>query len=251
MIDTRRRLRALSSALPWVVLTMFVLTMFALTLFTVSACRGPRKEIRLPEPKFIAVHRDIREAFSAYRARDPRRLDLAYGHLAEMNDLPGVAPQGEPTRAMSLSPGGRYLVVTLGATMGGSKVLLFEAASGRLLLGVNGYATSVSPDDRWLACLQHRYATSEPGADVGSYEALLLVDLGRVRGAASDDPTVFHTLVSDTEGRIVNARPEFTGNDRIRLVRAKPPLKEEYTLEGEPVNKKEKKGRRWYWLWLH
>ena len=124
----------------------------------------------------------------------------------------------------------------------------FDKATGKLLLGANGYATSLSPDDRWLACLQHRYATPQPGADVGSYEAVLLVDMGRVRGAETDDATVFRTLVSDPHGRLMNARIEFVEHDRVRLYREKPPLDEEYTLDGEPVKQH---GRRWYWLWLH
>ncbi len=236
MTDTSRRLRT------WILLA------FGLSLLALFACNGPHKTIKIPESRFIAVHRDVREAFAAHRTKDPRRLDLAFARLGDLNARPDVVPRGEPVRAMDLSPGGRFLVAVTGATMGGSKVLVFETATGKLLLGANGYATALSPDDRWLACLQHRYATPEPGADVGSYEAVLLVDMGRVRGAETDDATVFKTLVSDPHGRLMNAQLEFIGNDRVRIRREKPPLDEEYTLDGEQVKKK---GRRWYWLWLH
>lgn len=234
MNDIRRRSRTL---LP-----------LALCLLALSACTGPHKKIKIPEPRFIAVHRDVREVFAAYRAKDPRRIDLAFARLGELNGRPDVVPQGEPVRAIDLSPGSRFLIAVTGTTMGGSKVLVFEAVSGKLLLGVNGYAAAFSADDRWLACLQHRYATPEPGADVGSYEAILLVDMGRVRGATPDDSTVFKTIVRDPEDRLMNSRIEFLGNDRVRVYRDKPPLDEEYTLEGDKV---QEKGRRWYWLWLH
>jgi hypothetical protein len=220
----------------------------ALCFLVFSACSGPHKKIKIPEPRFIAVHRDVREVFAAHRAKDPRRIDLAFSRLGELNGRPDVVPQGEPVRAIDLSPGSRFLIAVTGTTMGGSKVLVFEAVSGKLLLGVNGYATAFSADDRWLACLQHRYATPEPGADVGSYEAILLVDMGRVRGATPEDTTVFKTLVRDPEDRLMNSRIEFLGNDRIRVYRQKPPLDEQYTLEGDKV---QEKGRRWYWLWLH
>jgi len=236
MTETRRRLRG------WIPRTL------ALSLLALCACSGPHKKVKIPESRFIAVHRDVREVFAAYRAKDPQRLDLGFARLGDLNARPDVVPRGEPVRAMDLSPGGRFLVAVTGATMGGSKVLVFETATGKLLLGANGYATALSPDDRWLACLQHRYATPQPGADVGSYEAVLLVDMGRVRGAETDDATVFRTLVSDSRSRLMNARIEFVGNDRVRLHREKPPLDEQYTLDGEQVKMK---GRRWYWVWLH
>jgi hypothetical protein len=236
MNDSRRRPRT-RTLLPLV-----------LSLLALAACSGPHKKIKIPEPRFIAVHRDVREVFAAYRAKDTRRMDLAFSRLGELNARPDIVPQGEPVRSMDLSPEGRFLVAVTGATLGGSRVLVFEAVTGKLLLGANGYATAFSPDDRWLACLQHRYATPEPGADVGSYEAVLLVDMGRVRGAEPDDATVFKTLVSDPHSRFMNARIEFIGPDQVRLWREKPPLDERYTLEGEQVKKQ---GRRWYWLWLH
>jgi hypothetical protein len=220
----------------------------ALCLLALSACSGPHKKAKIPESRFIAVHREVREVFAAYRAKDRRRLDLAFARLGELNVRPDVLPRGQPVRAMDLSPGGRFLVIVTGTTMGGSKVFVLEAVSAKILLGLNGYETSLSTDDRWLACLQHRYATPEPGADVGSYEAILLVDMGRVRGAAADDTTVFRTLVRDPEDRFMNARIEFVGNDRVRVFRAKPPIDEQYTLDGMKVREK---GRRWYWLWLH
>jgi hypothetical protein len=80
----------------------------ALCLLALSACSGPRKKIKIPESRFIAVHRDVREAFAAYRAKDPRRLDLAFARLGDLNARPDVVPQGEPVRAMYLSPGGRF-----------------------------------------------------------------------------------------------------------------------------------------------
>jgi hypothetical protein len=212
----------------------------------VSACRGRHKALEIPEPRFIAVHRYVREALSAYHAKDRQRLTIAFTRLEELNGQPGVLT-GEKLRALDLSSGGRYLVAVTGATMGGSRVLVFEAASANLLLGVNGYGASISPDDRWLACLQHRYATPEPGADVGSYEALMLVDLGRVRGSSPDDAEVFRTVITDPESRLMNARAEFTGTETIRLVREKPPLEEEYTFTGQRVKKE---GRRWKYLKL-
>lgn len=236
MNDTRRSLRT-RGLLPLLI-----------SLLVLFACSGPHKKTKIPEPRFIAVHRDVREALGAYRAKDPRRIDLAFARLGDLNARPDVVPHGEPVRAMDLSPNGRFLVTVTGATLGGSKVLVFETVSGRLLLGVNGYSTSLSHDDRWLVCLQHRYATPEPGADIGSYEAVLLVDMGRVRGAAPDDTTVFKTLVSDPRSRLMNAQLEFVGKDHVRIHREKPPLDEQYTLDGQEVKKK---GRRWYWLWLH
>jgi hypothetical protein len=219
-----------------------------MVILALAGCRGSHKPLHIPASRYIAVHRDVREVIAAFEAKDGKRLSRAFDRLGELSDRPSLLSPGERLSAADLSPLGRYLIVGKGDTLGGAQVLVFEASSGRLVLGVNGYGASVSPDDRWLALLQHRYATPEPNADVGSYEAILLVDLGHVRGASPDDDTVFRTIVNDFQGKFMRGKTEFVGNDRIAVVRRKPPLYETFTLEGEPVPKHH---RRWIFLKLH
>jgi hypothetical protein len=226
----------------------FLLAGVSLALLALSGCRGPHKPMKIPASRYIAVHREVREAMAAFEAKNSKRLTRVFDRLGEINDQPSLLSPGEGVRVVELSPGGRYLIVGKGETLGGAQLLIFEAKSARLLLGLNGYGAGISSDDRWLALLQHRYATPEPDADVGTYEAILLVDLGRVRGASPDDNAVFQTIVTDLEGKFMRARTTFLGNDRIALVREKPALYEEFTLQGKSVPKHH---RRWIFLKLH
>jgi hypothetical protein len=219
-----------------------------MVLLALAGCRGFHKPLRIPASQYIPVQRDVREVIAAFEAKNGKQLSRAFDRLGELSDQPSLLSAGDRVSAAHLSPLGRYLIVGTGDTMGGAEVLIFEARSGRLVLGVNGYGASVSPDDRWLALLQHRYATPEPNADVGSYEAILLVDLGHVRGASPDDDTVFRTIVHDFQGKFMRAGTEFVRTDRIAVVRRKPKLYEAFTLEGKPVPKHH---RRWIFLKLH
>jgi hypothetical protein len=184
-----------------------------------SGCRGFRETGERRTSGFIAVHASAREALAAFESKDQDRLSRSL----------------------------RYLLVSTGESLGGSKILVFVARSGGLHLALKGYGASFSDDDRWLTCLQHRYTTPRPGADVDAYEALLLVDLGRVRGAASDDGSVFRTLVNDLEGRLRGGRTRFVKNDRIEIVRDNPSLRIAYTRQGKIF---EGRGRRWKFLKL-
>jgi hypothetical protein len=213
----------------------------------VPACRTSRETGHRRASGFIAVHADAREVLAAFESKDPNRLSRALRRLAEVSGQPGLLSTGDPVRRVDISPGGRYLLVSTGESLGGSRILLFDARSARLDLTLNGYGASLSDDDRWLACLQHRYTTARPGADVSAYESLLLVDLDRVRGAASDDENVFRTLVNDLEGQLRGGRTRFTKNDQIEVVRDNPPLKITYTRQGKIV---EPRGRRWKFLKL-
>ncbi len=219
----------------------------ALILAALPACRGSRETGERRTSGFIAVHADAREALAAFESKDPERLSRSLRRLAEVSGHPDLLSAGDPVRLVDISAGGRYLLVSTGESLGGSRILVFVARSGHLHLALKGYGASFSDDDRWLACLQHRYATPSPGADVDAYEALLLVDLGRVRGAASDDGSVFRTLVNDLEGQLRGGRTRFTQNNRIEVLRDDPSLQIAYTREGKIV---EPRGRRWKFLKL-
>jgi hypothetical protein len=210
-------------------------------------CRGSAETQEGRTSGFIAVQADAREALAAYEAKDPERISRALIRLGEISGQPDLLDTGDQVQRVDISAGGRYLLIALGESLGGSKILIFYARSGRLLLALKGYGASFSSDDRWLACLQHRYATPQPGADVEAYEALLLVDLGRVSGSAPNDGSVFRTIVNDLEARLRAGRTRFVEDDRIEVVRESPSLRITYTLEGKIV---ERKGRRWKFLKL-
>jgi hypothetical protein len=210
-----------------------------------AGCR--HKEGARRETGYIAVNADARAALAAYQAKDEKALRRALQRLGEAGEQPELLAIPEMVRGVSLSRGGRYLVISFGESLGGSKLIILDATSARPLLGMRGYGESFSADDRWLACLQHRYSTPEPGADVGAYEVLLLVDLARVRGADRDDPMVFRTLVQDTGALLLGGQTEIIDDDHIRVTRAKPPLSVVYDFEG---TKEVKKGRRWRYLKL-
>jgi hypothetical protein len=212
-----------------------------------SGCRGFRETGERRTSGFIAVHASAREALAAFESKDQDRLSRSLRRLAEVSGHPALLSSGDPVRRVDISAGGRYLLVSTGESLGGSKILVFVARSGGLHLALKGYGASFSDDDRWLTCLQHRYTTPRPGADVDAYEALLLVDLGRVRGAASDDGSVFRTLVNDLEGRLRGGRTRFVKNDRIEIVRDNPSLRIAYTRQGKIF---EGRGRRWKFLKL-
>lgn len=216
--------------------------LLALSLF---ACRGDGGGNG--SAGFIAVHETAREALAAYEVKDAERLDRAIIRLGEISARPELFASRQLIQRVKLSRGGRYLVLVFGQSLGGSRILLLDARTGRILLGLRGYGESFSSDDRWLACLQHRYATPQPGADVGAYEALMLVDLGRVRGASLDDTRVFRTIVQDPDARFMGGKTEFIADDRIEISREKPPIEVVYSLEGEVI---EKQGRRWKFLKL-
>ena len=210
------------------------------------SCRGSDDNHEAPT-RYIAIHAQVREVLAGFKGNDPYRLSHAMELLGEINDRQELLVDVEHVHSVDLSSRGRYLIIGLGSSLGGSKQLVLDARSGQLLLGVKGYGPSFSPDDRWLACLQHRYATPKPGADVGPYEVLLLIDLGRVRGSSLNDPTVFHSIVNDLEGRLTGGQTSFVRKDRIAIDRQDPPLHIEYTLKGEIAGKEE---RRWKFLKL-
>lgn len=212
----------------------------------VASCRGSDDNRESPTG-YIAIHAQVREVLAGFQGNDLDRLSHAMELLGEINDRQELLVDVENVHSVDLSPRGRYLIIGLGRSLGGSKQLVLDARSGQLLLGVKGYGASFSPDDRWLGCLQHRYATPEPGADVGAYEVLLLVDLGRVRGSSLNDPTVFRSIVNDLEGRLTGGQTSFVRKDRIAIDRQDPHLHIEYTLEGEVAGKEE---RRWKFLKL-
>ncbi len=210
-----------------------------------GGCRGDDNKKR--DTGVIAVHAEARAALTAFQANDSLGLTRALQRLGEVGEQPELLSMPELVRNVSLSRGGRYLVVAFGESLGGSKLIVLDVTSGRPLVGLRGYGESFSADDRWLACLQHRYATPEPGADVGSYEVLLLVDLGRVRGASPEDTRVFRSLVQDTEAQLLGGRTEIIDGDRIRVTREEPPLADVYDFDGKLVSKKK---RRWRYLKL-
>ncbi|MDP3937274.1 MAG: hypothetical protein Q8R92_03960 [Deltaproteobacteria bacterium] len=210
-----------------------------------AGCRGDDNKKR--DTGFIAVHAEARAALAAFQANDTPQLTRALQRLGEVGEQPELLAMPDLVRSVSLSKGGRYLVLSFGESLGGSKLILLDAASGRPLLGIRGYGESFSADDRWLACLQHRYAMPEPDADVDSYEVLLLVDLGRVRGASPEDTRVFRSVVQDTEARLLGGKTEIIDGDRIRVTRPEPPLAAVYDFDGKPVSKKK---RRWRYLKL-
>ena len=210
-----------------------------------GGCRGEKGGKR--STGFIAVHAEARAALAAFQAKDTARLTRALQRLGEVGEQPELLATPELVSNVSLSKGGRYLVVAFGESFGGSKLIVLDAASGRPLLGLRGYGESFSADDRWLVCLQHRYATPEPDADVGPYEVLLIVDMGRVRGASPDDQSVFRSIVQDTQAKLLGGQTEIIGDDRIRVTRDKPPLSVVYDFEGKVAPEK---GRRWRYLKL-
>lgn len=220
---------------------------FALSLafMLVGGCRGHEGGRR--KTGFIAVSAEARAALAAFQAKDEKALRRALERLGEAGEQPELLAIPEMVRGVRLSPGGRYLVVTFGESLGGSKIIVLDATSARPLLGMRGYGESFSEDDRWMACLQHRYASPEPGADVGAYEALLLVDLGRVRGASPEDPMVFQTLVQDTDALLAGGTTEILDGKFIRVTRKSPPLSITYDFDGRV---KAGKKRRWRYLKL-
>ena len=210
-----------------------------------SACRGEDGGHR--NSGYIAVHVDAREAIAAYETQDQKRMERALGRLGEISERPELLASQSMIRKVEISRGGRYLVLLYGESLGGSKLLLLDARTGRLLLGLRGYGESFSSDDRWLACLQHRYATPRAGGEVGAYEALLLVDMARVRGAQLDDSTVFRTIVQDLDAHFMGGETSFITDDRIEIFREDPPLRIAYSLDGKEIKEK---GRRWKFLKL-
>lgn len=216
-----------------------------LLVLSFSACRGNNAGKR--NLGYIPVHADAREALAAYETQDQKRLARALGRLSQISERPELLASQSMIRKVGISRGGRYLVLLYGESLGGSKVLLLNARTGRLLLGLRGYGESFSSDDRWLACLQHRYATPRAGGEVGAYEALLLVDLSRVRGAKIDDPAVFRTIVQDPDARFMGGETSFITDDRIEIFRKDPPLRVAYSLDGKEIREN---GRRWKFLKL-
>ena len=216
-----------------------------LLLLPFFACRGDGAGKR--DTGYIAVHVDAREALAAFETQDQERLQRALGRLGEISERPELLASQSMIRKVAISRGGRYLVLLYGESLGGSRILLLNARNGRLLLGLRGYGESFSSDDRWLACLQHRYATPKVGGEVGAYEALLLVDLSRVRGAKLDDSAVFRTIVQDPDALFMRGETSFVTDDRIEIFRKDPPLSIAYSLDGKEIKGK---GRRWKFMKL-
>jgi hypothetical protein len=237
MMSEGERCRSLRAILP--------LAGLLLLLLSFSACRGENAGKR--NSGYIPVHVDAREALAAYEAQDQERLERALGRLAQISERPELLASQSMIRKVGISRGGRYLVLLYGESLGGSKVLLLNARTGRLLLGLRGYGESFSSDDRWLACLQHRYATPREGGEVGAYEALLLVDMSRVRGAKLDDPAVFRTLVQDPDANFMRGKTSFITDEHIEIFRKDPPLRVAYSLDGKEIKGK---GRRWKFMKL-
>lgn len=216
-----------------------------LAIAALGGCRGGKDHKR--DTGFIAINAEARAALAAFEAKDDEKLRRALERLGELGEQRELLATPELVSKVSLSRGGNYLVINFGESLGGSKLIILDATSARPLLGLRGYGESFSADDRWMTCLQHRYATPEPGADVGAYEVLLLVDLGRVRGAALDDTTIFRSIVQDTEALLLGGQTEIIGDDRIRVTRESPPLSVTYDFDGKRIPEK---GRRWRYLKL-
>ena len=56
----------------------------------------------------------------------------------QVGEQPDLLSTPEMVHNVSLSPGGRYLVITFGESLGGSKIIILDATSGRPLLGMRG-----------------------------------------------------------------------------------------------------------------